>query len=219
MKAAIAAGTLQYTGQQAASYAHAGQYAKAFTTAYIGGYTSSRMTGGDGVRGGVTASLQLGLKVAMDKYAGSRRDYAQSGARVKSTDTGVRNIDAANTGAEITIPPTDPLAPKLLDMPLDDLSQEQLSYLSRFNEGKIYQDAGGTWGFRMDTEGSAFMNGLSQHGPRVNAFSVFHDQWMFDWGNVQNPFVLAATIPPAVWLEYCAVGACTQYDATRPRSH
>src|SRR5690606_34509423 len=122
-----------YATQQAGGYADAGEYGKAFATAYAGGYTSSRVNGANGVRGGVTASLQLSLKVAMDAYSNqqSTLDPASGGASVKSAAEGVRNGDISNTGAEITISPLNRRADEFIDTPLADLNQEQLAYLSQ----------------------------------------------------------------------------------------
>jgi hypothetical protein len=214
LRAAAAAAVMAYATKLANGMADEGNYGEATATAYAGGYTSSRIAGGEGALGGRLAMLQVWLRVAMDEYSGyqSTTDRATKGAVVKAKGTAVQDPDASNTGVAIVIPSDAPGAHELINKPLNELTQSDLGTLAQYNIG--IDRVNGQWTLGWETEGGAFMQGVGEDVPIGNSFSVFHDVWMDKWGVNGNSFFgsifLKASIPVAIYGQCAALGCWSQ---------
>lgn len=218
IRAAIASAVAAEASGDAGEMWNAGDYLGAAAVAYMGGFETAHIEGGDGLLGGRRALLQLGLQVAMEDawhHAFSGKPAA-NGGQVKPHGAGSGSKDNSQMGIAIHADPNSHLVGMSLSDVLKDpqAMKELADYAKAHGESSnfIYDSDGNAIGFAPGTEGWGPFQWSATHLGGVNGFSVLHDQWM---QNATNSLFIKMTIPPAAFLTYWSIGGYSQYELSR----
>ena len=186
----------------------------------VGGCAAGAASGGSCNQGAKLAVIAQGLKIAMDKYSSyeSSWETSKGNAVIKLKGNGVENSSVTNTGTSVEVA-EDSMAFKrgLVGRDVLSLNPTELEELkaSLFDKSRMDFYSWSTTSNRVvfDTsnmnywmsENSPILSWSSENIGGVRAFSVFHDKWMANW-QIENSFILAGTIAPAMAGQYYALG-------------
>ncbi|MDX3773806.1 RHS repeat-associated core domain-containing protein [Chromatiaceae bacterium AAb-1] len=184
-----------------------GDAVKRIGVAALGGCGAGKASGGDCRKGAQTAALMQSMTVGMEAYSKYKPTWktAEVEGVVKFKGDGVENSGVSNVGKSIEVIKGEG-ADHLVGRSLSSLTPEEAQLLLRNEEniGKLFIKDGSVR-FSRVSEGSRPFTAIAKNAPGMNSMAVFHDVWMANW-NAQNAILLGATIIPAMYVNYTALG-------------
>lgn len=186
----------------------------------VGGCAAGAASGGSCNQGAKLAVIAQGLKIAMDKYSSyeSSWETSKGNAVIKLKGNGVENSGVTNTGTSVEVTAnSEAFRRGLVGRDVLSLNPSELEVLKKslVDDGRMDFYSWSTTSNRVvfDTsninywmsENSPILSWSSENIGGVRAFSVFHDKWMANW-QIENSFILAGTIAPAMAGQYYALG-------------
>jgi RHS repeat-associated protein len=190
-----------------------GEAARQVAIAGVGGCATGAGTGGSCREGAKLAAMAQSLKVGMELVSSYEPTWKSADGEgvVKLEGDGVENSSFSNVGKSIEVRKGS-VGEYLVGRKLSSLTAQEAQLLidtNPLNKGKLFVD-GSSVTFGWDTEGSALFSGAANRILGTNSMAVFHDVWMARQG-VTSAFYLGATIVPAAYVNYNALGL-SYYD-------
>jgi hypothetical protein len=190
-----------------------GEAARQVAIAGVGGCATGAGTGGSCREGAKLAAMAQSLKVGMEMVSSYKPTWKSADGEgvVKLEGDGVENSSVSNVGKSIEVRKGS-VGEYLVGRKLSSLTAQEAQLLidtNPLNKGKLFVD-GSSVTFGWDTEGSALFSGAANSILGTNSMAVFHDVWMARQG-VTKAFYLGATIVPAAYVNYNALGL-SYYD-------